>query len=142
MPLSLAQQRMWFLNRFDPASGSYNIPLAIRLSGALDVAALQGAVGDVIGRHEILRTVYPERDGTGHQVVLPVAEALPDLAPPAGRCGRAARSGSRAGIGRVRCDRGDSGPDRIVRDQRDRTRPRSGHAPHQRRRFLARPADP
>ncbi|MEE2035414.1 non-ribosomal peptide synthetase, partial [Rhodococcus chondri] len=81
VPLSLAQQRMWFLNRFDPASGAYNIPLAIRLSGTLDVAALQGAVGDVIGRHEILRTVYPERDGSGHQVVLPVAEALPDLTP-------------------------------------------------------------
>uniref|UniRef100_UPI0012E901C1 non-ribosomal peptide synthetase n=1 Tax=Rhodococcus phenolicus TaxID=263849 RepID=UPI0012E901C1 len=81
VPLSLAQQRMWFLNRFDPASGSYNIPLAIRLSGALDVAALQGAVGDVIARHEILRTVYPERDGSGHQVVLPVADALPDLTP-------------------------------------------------------------
>ncbi|MGV9950031.1 amino acid adenylation domain-containing protein, partial [Rhodococcus aetherivorans] len=81
IPLSLAQQRMWLLNRFDPESGSYNIPLAIRLSGALDVAALEAAVNDVIARHEILRTVYPEQDGTGRQLVLPVTEATQAITP-------------------------------------------------------------
>ncbi|MES9587246.1 amino acid adenylation domain-containing protein, partial [Rhodococcus baikonurensis] len=57
VPLSLAQQRMWFLNRFDTLSSANNIPVAIRLSGLLDVAALQAAVSDVVVRHEILRTV-------------------------------------------------------------------------------------
>ncbi|NEW50308.1 amino acid adenylation domain-containing protein [Nocardia cyriacigeorgica] len=80
IPLSLAQQRMWFLNQFDPASAANNIPFAVRLSGMLDVAALQAAVTDVIERHETLRTVYPAIDGTGYQVVVPAAEVVPDLA--------------------------------------------------------------
>ncbi|MBF6370930.1 hypothetical protein IU469_35325, partial [Nocardia puris] len=59
-PLSLAQQRMWFLNRFDTgpdaggAASTYNIPAAVRLRGLLDVAALRGAVADVVARHETL----------------------------------------------------------------------------------------
>ncbi|WP_407670482.1 non-ribosomal peptide synthase/polyketide synthase [Nocardia suismassiliense] len=81
IPLSLAQQRMWFLNQFDTASAANNIPIAVRLSGALDVSALQAAIMDVIERHETLRTVYPAIDGTGYQVVLPAAQAVPDLAP-------------------------------------------------------------
>ncbi|MFD6105020.1 amino acid adenylation domain-containing protein, partial [Nocardia salmonicida] len=80
VPLSPAQQRMWFLNRFDPETGAYNIPIAVRLSGVLDQDALRAAVGDLIVRHEVLRTVYPEVDGVGTQVVLPVAEALASLA--------------------------------------------------------------
>ncbi|WP_460745720.1 non-ribosomal peptide synthase/polyketide synthase, partial [Nocardia goodfellowii] len=82
IPLSLAQQRMWFLNRFDMASAVNNLPLAIRLTGDLDVLALQQAVRDVIARHEVLRTYYPETaDGQGVQVILPVAEATPALEP-------------------------------------------------------------
>ncbi|MGX1762964.1 AMP-binding protein, partial [Streptomyces lydicus] len=80
VPLSYAQQRMWFLNRFDPASAANNIPFAIRLTGALDVAALRAAVADLVERHETLRTVYPALDGTGHQVILPAAQATPELA--------------------------------------------------------------
>ncbi|MEV6561061.1 amino acid adenylation domain-containing protein [Nocardia sp. NPDC051756] len=79
IPLSLAQQRMWFLNQFDTASAANNIPFAIRLSGALDVPALQAAVADLVERHETLRTVYPALDGTGYQVVLPAAQAIPEL---------------------------------------------------------------
>ncbi|MBF6365626.1 amino acid adenylation domain-containing protein, partial [Nocardia puris] len=81
VPLSYAQQRMWFLNRFDPASGVNNIPVAVRLSGALDVAALNAAVADLVHRHEVLRTVYPEFDGAGYQLVLPVEDprAVPEL---------------------------------------------------------------
>ncbi|TLF82503.1 amino acid adenylation domain-containing protein [Nocardia cyriacigeorgica] len=81
IPLSLAQQRMWFLNQFDTASAANNIPFAVRLDGQLDVAALQAAVADVIERHESLRTMYPAIDGTGYQVVVPAAEVVPDLAP-------------------------------------------------------------
>ncbi|MGQ4596781.1 amino acid adenylation domain-containing protein, partial [Nocardia sp. R6R-6] len=80
IPLSLAQQRMWFLNQFDPASAANNIPFAVRLSGALDVAALQAAVADLVDRHETLRTVYPALDGTGYQQILPAGQAVPDLA--------------------------------------------------------------
>ncbi|MFD6895223.1 amino acid adenylation domain-containing protein, partial [Rhodococcus sp. NPDC060086] len=79
VPLSFAQQRMWFLNRFDPASATYNIPAAIRLTGDLDVDALRGAIGDLLARHEILRTVYPEIDGVGVQVIRPVSEITLDL---------------------------------------------------------------
>ncbi|MEU1999730.1 amino acid adenylation domain-containing protein, partial [Nocardia gamkensis] len=81
VPLSLAQRRMWFLNQFDTGSAANNIPFAVRLSGVLDVAALQAAVADVVGRHETLRTVYPAVDGTGYQVVLPAEQAIPDLTP-------------------------------------------------------------
>ena len=83
IPLSLAQTRMWFLNRFDPASAAYNIPMAIRLSGSLDVTALQAAVSDIIARHEVLRTVYPENDGVGVQQILDASEVFLDLAPEA-----------------------------------------------------------
>ncbi|MGH8963813.1 MAG: AMP-binding protein, partial [Actinomycetes bacterium] len=79
VPLSLAQQRMWFLNRFDPESVAYNIPLAIRLSGDLDVDALRAAVADVVARHEVLRTVYPETEDGPVQVILPVGDAVPRL---------------------------------------------------------------
>ena len=67
VPLSYAQQRMWFLNRFDRGSAAYNIPLALRLSGELDMAALGAAVGDVVARHEVLRTVFRRRRGVPFQ---------------------------------------------------------------------------
>ncbi|WP_084436877.1 non-ribosomal peptide synthetase [Aldersonia kunmingensis] len=79
VPLSLAQQRMWFLNRLDPSSAVNNIPVAVRLSGQLDVAALSAAIGDVIERHEVLRTIYPDIDGVGVQRVVPLSQAVPVL---------------------------------------------------------------
>src|SRR5262249_26391370 len=82
VPLSLAQQRMWFLHRFDPASTAYHIVIALRLSGPLDAGALSMALADVMSRHEILRTVYPEHDGVPYQQVLaPEQVAAPDMAP-------------------------------------------------------------
>uniref|UniRef100_UPI00209BE581 non-ribosomal peptide synthetase n=1 Tax=Rhodococcus erythropolis TaxID=1833 RepID=UPI00209BE581 len=81
IPLSLAQQRMWFLNRFEPASAVNNVPAAIRISGALDVAALNAAVIDVVGRHESLRTLYPDVDGVGYQEVRDVRDVVVDLSP-------------------------------------------------------------
>ncbi|WP_238588044.1 condensation domain-containing protein, partial [Rhodococcus sp. 311R] len=79
VPLSLAQQRMWFLNRFDTDSAVNNVPVAVRLTGALDLAALNSAVHDVIGRHEVLRTVYPEVDGVGYQKICSVEDVSIDL---------------------------------------------------------------
>ncbi|MFR9753250.1 amino acid adenylation domain-containing protein [Nocardia sp. 004] len=81
VPLSYAQQRMWFLNRFDPASAVDNIPVVVRLSGRLEVEALRAAVRDLAERHEVLRTVYPEVDGEGYQLVLSATDpgAVPEF---------------------------------------------------------------
>uniref|UniRef100_UPI002458E2D6 amino acid adenylation domain-containing protein n=1 Tax=Nocardia carnea TaxID=37328 RepID=UPI002458E2D6 len=79
VPLSLAQQRMWFLNRFDEQSAAYSIPIAVRLSGELNVAALRAAVGDLVDRHEVLRTYYPETDEGPVQVVLPPGRSVVEL---------------------------------------------------------------
>ena len=68
--LSYGQRRLWFLERLEGASGRYVIPLAIRLRGELDVGALEAALGDVVERHESLRTIFPERLGVARQEVL------------------------------------------------------------------------
>nr|QEO74443.1 phosphopantetheine-binding domain-containing pro [uncultured bacterium] len=69
LPLSFAQERLWFLDRLEPASAAYNIPAALRIRGALDTAALQRAVDAVVRRHEPLRTTFAARDGRPVQVV-------------------------------------------------------------------------
>ncbi|MFB7658197.1 MULTISPECIES: AMP-binding protein, partial [unclassified Streptomyces] len=63
VPVSFAQRRLWFLERLGTLGAAYNIPLAIRLNGTLDEAALRAAVGDVADRHEVLRTVIRESEG-------------------------------------------------------------------------------
>ncbi|WP_431602692.1 amino acid adenylation domain-containing protein, partial [Mycobacterium mantenii] len=73
VPVSYAQSRLWFLDRFEGAA-TYNMPIAFRISGALDTEALDAALDDVIARHETLRTVFPDVDGVPLQQVLP-AEA-------------------------------------------------------------------
>ncbi|WP_080737257.1 non-ribosomal peptide synthetase [Rhodococcus fascians] len=79
IPLSLAQQRMWFINQFDVTSAAYNIPLAVRLTGRLDTAAMSAAVGDVLERHESLRTVFPTQGERPEQKILDVRTASTEL---------------------------------------------------------------
>ncbi|MFD7598300.1 amino acid adenylation domain-containing protein, partial [Kitasatospora sp. NPDC059812] len=79
LPLSFAQRRLWFLHRMDGPSATYNMPLALRLTGDLDREALAAALADVVARHESLRTVLREADGAPHQQVLGADEAHPPL---------------------------------------------------------------
>ncbi|MFZ2173408.1 MAG: amino acid adenylation domain-containing protein [Rhodococcus sp. (in: high G+C Gram-positive bacteria)] len=78
VPLSAAQTRIWFLNRFDPSSPAYNIAMAFRLAGALDEDALRAAFLDVVRRHESLRTIFPVADGEPIQRVTS-AQDVPGL---------------------------------------------------------------
>ncbi|PTL74909.1 non-ribosomal peptide synthetase, partial [Vitiosangium sp. GDMCC 1.1324] len=70
-PLSFAQQRLWFLDQFEPGSPFYNIPAALRLSGQVDTEALRRAFEELVRRHESLRTTFSSRDGKPVQVVAP-----------------------------------------------------------------------
>ncbi|HST59374.1 MAG TPA: amino acid adenylation domain-containing protein, partial [Longimicrobium sp.] len=71
LPLSSAQERLWFLDRLEGGSSFYNIPMAIRLLGGLDTAALEQAIGEIVRRHETLRTAIRESGDAAVQVVLP-----------------------------------------------------------------------
>ncbi len=81
-PLSFAQQRLWFIDQLAPGNLAYHMPAALRLSGELNVAALEAAFTELIRRHEILRTVFVSIEGTPVQIIQPAAPltiAITDL---------------------------------------------------------------
>ncbi|MHC5747805.1 MAG: amino acid adenylation domain-containing protein, partial [Nostoc sp.] len=71
LPLSFAQQRLWFLNQLEPNSTAYNCPLAVRLTGMLHVPALEQSLNEIVQRHEALRTTFTSINGQAIQVITP-----------------------------------------------------------------------
>jgi len=76
LPLSWAQQRLWFLDQLEPGSPAYNISWTVRLRGQLDAGALHAAFVRVLQRHEALRTVFPAEDGEPEQRVVETVDLL------------------------------------------------------------------
>ncbi|MFC3514251.1 condensation domain-containing protein, partial [Amycolatopsis halotolerans] len=83
LPLSYAQQRLWFLNRMDNAAPAYNVSFSLRLLGPLEAGTVEAALNDVVARHESLRTIFPEVDGDPRQLVRPADEVRSVLTPDA-----------------------------------------------------------
>ncbi|MET8560980.1 amino acid adenylation domain-containing protein, partial [Streptomyces flaveolus] len=79
VPLSFAQQRLWFLAQLEGPGATYNLPFTVRLTGTLDPAALRAALADLLDRHEALRTVIHDSDGVPRQHIVPAAETGPLL---------------------------------------------------------------
>ena len=71
--LSFAQQRLWFLDQLEPNSAAYNVPVPLRLAGALDTPVLRRCLTEVLRRHELLRTCFTAMEEQPAQVIQPVA---------------------------------------------------------------------
>ncbi|MFD0392018.1 condensation domain-containing protein [Streptomyces nogalater] len=131
LPLSYSQERLWFLHRFEGPSATYNLPIALRLTGDLDIAALGQALGDVAARHEALRTVFAEDEQGPHQVVRDLVPPRPS-SPPTRRPRRPARRGR---PGPVRPGHRTAHALHPVRARLRRARPARRAAPHRRDAF-------
>ncbi|MCY1022989.1 non-ribosomal peptide synthase/polyketide synthase [Pyxidicoccus sp. MSG2] len=104
LPLSFAQQRLWFLDRLSPDGFAYNIQTALRLEGTLDVGALERALAEVVRRHESLRTTFGSEDGRPFQVIasegaLPLARVDLQHLPEEARLAEALRLANEASRG-------------------------------------------
>src|SRR4051812_11785232 len=69
IPLSFAQQRLWFLDQLEPNSPLYNVPTVAHMTGALDIDALRAALNGVMERHDSLRTRFVDAEGSPAQLV-------------------------------------------------------------------------
>ena len=102
IPVSFAQQSLWFLHQLEPDDPAYNVPAAVRLNGQLNVAALERSLNEIIRRHEVLRTTFATVAGESRQVIREevrlrvVVESLEDL--PAGEREREAEKLSLAEV--------------------------------------------
>ncbi|MGH8651008.1 MAG: condensation domain-containing protein, partial [Gammaproteobacteria bacterium] len=76
LSLSFAQERLWFLAQLEGPSATYNIAVGLYLRGSLDIGALQGSLGEIVRRHEGLRTTFPTIEGGAVQVIAPVQEGV------------------------------------------------------------------
>ena len=77
IPLSFAQQRLWFLHQLTPSDTTYNMPLALRMLGPLNGRALAFSLSEIVRRHEVLRTTFPEKGGKPSVVIHPVSPIDP-----------------------------------------------------------------
>ncbi|WP_235217099.1 non-ribosomal peptide synthase/polyketide synthase [Archangium violaceum] len=103
LPLSFAQQRLWFIDQLQPGSSSYNMPYVLRLEGALDEASLQQVFTELVRRHHSLRTTFGSEAGQPVQLIAPTASlplSLVDLSslPPSERMDEAHRQASRVAL--------------------------------------------
>jgi acyl carrier protein len=69
LPLSYAQQRLWFIQQLEPESVAYNLPMAVRLQGRLSIPTMRQSLGEIVRRHETLRTRFEDRDGGAVQII-------------------------------------------------------------------------
>jgi hypothetical protein len=79
LPLSFGQQRLWFLDQLDPGNSTYNIPVGFRLTGSLDVKALEQSFNEIVRRHEVLRTTFSTVEGRPAQIIAPTLILTPAL---------------------------------------------------------------
>ena len=75
LPLSFAQLRLWFLDQFNPGSAAYNVPATVHLGGAIDLEAFERAIGEILRRHEALRTSFALVDDQPVQIIAPAQPA-------------------------------------------------------------------
>ncbi|HVH13427.1 MAG TPA: condensation domain-containing protein, partial [Longimicrobium sp.] len=78
LPLSFAQERLWFIDQLQPGSAAYNMPYALRMGSGVDLDVLARALTALVARHETLRTVFPTEDGVPVQRVLPPSPIVPE----------------------------------------------------------------
>ncbi len=98
LPLSFAQQRLWFLNQLIPDDPVYNMSRVIRIEGSLNLAALERCLTEIVRRHEPLRTIFPSRDGRPYQRILDPGPIVPEIVDLSGRPRAEAEAEARARI--------------------------------------------
>ena len=140
LPLSYAQRRLWFLDRLEGAGCDLHDPAGGAADGRARRAALEGALDDLVARHESLRTVFPERGGVPRQEILPAAAARLELAVVAVERGGACRlrCRRRRGRGFDLAARAAAAGAAVMRLLATRARAAAGAASHRRRRLVAR----